>query len=139
MTDFNQQIIEEFRANGGKVSGRFAGAPLVLLTTTGARTGAQRTTPLVCLDDGDRWLIFGSAAGSDRHPDWFHNVLAHPEVTVELGTDDGIETVHAFAVPLEGPERDAAYARQVEVMPGFGEYQERTDRVIPVVALTRAG
>ena len=135
MNDFNQQIIDEFRANEGRVGGQFAGAPMVLLTTTGAKSGQQRTYPLVYTDDGDRWLIFGSAGGSDRHPAWYHNVVAHPEVTIEIGT----ETVHAIAVPLEGAERDEAFARQAEAMPGFAEYQRQTDRVIPVVALTRAG
>jgi deazaflavin-dependent oxidoreductase (nitroreductase family) len=135
MSDFNQQIIEEFRANGGKVGGNFDGAPMVLLTTTGAKTGLERTSPLVYLDDGDRWLVFASAAGADHHPAWYHNVVAHPGVTVEVGT----ETIHAIAVPLEGAERDEAYARQVEVMPGFGDYERKTDRTIPVIALTRAG
>ena len=135
MSDFNQQIIEEFRANGGRVGGNFDGAPMVLLTTTGAKSGQQRTSPLVYLDDGDRWLIFASAAGADHHPAWYHNVVSHPEVTIEVGT----ETIHAFAVPLEGAERDEAYARQVEVMPGFGDYERKTDGTIPVIALTRAG
>lgn len=133
MNDFNQQIIDEFRAHEGRVGGQFAGAPMVLLTTTGAKSGQQHTTPLVYADDGDRWLIFGSAGGSDRHPAWYHNVLAHPGVTLEIGAD----TVRAIAVPLEGPERDEAFARQVEAMPGFGDYERQTDRVIPVVALTR--
>jgi deazaflavin-dependent oxidoreductase (nitroreductase family) len=135
VSDFNQQIIDEFRANEGRVGGNFEGAPMVLLTTTGAKSGKQHTTPLVYFDDGDRWLIFASAAGADRHPAWYHNIVAHPEVTIEIGS----ETIHAIAVPLEGPERDEAYARQVEVMPGFGDYERKTSRTIPVVALTRAG
>jgi deazaflavin-dependent oxidoreductase (nitroreductase family) len=135
MSDFNQQIIEDFRANDGKVGGGFEGAPMLLLTTTGAKSGLERTSPLVYFDDGDRWLIFASAAGADHHPAWYHNIVAHPAVTVVVGS----ETIHAIAVPLEGEERDETYARQVEAMPGFGEYQEKTTRTIPVIALTRAG
>jgi len=135
MSDFNQQIIEEFRASGGKVGGNFEGVPMLLLTTTGAKSGQPRTSPLVYLDDGDRWLIFASAAGADHHPAWYHNIVAHPEVTIEVGPD----RIHAIAVPLEGAERDEAYARQVAVMPGFGDYEKKTDRTIPVIALTRAG
>ncbi|GAA2884561.1 nitroreductase/quinone reductase family protein [Nonomuraea rubra] len=131
MTDFNQQVIEEFRANGGKVGGMFEGAPLVLLTTMGARSGHRRTNPAVYLRDGERILVFASNAGADAHPAWYHNVLAQPRVTVELGK----ETFTARAVPLEGEERDRMYARQAAIDPAFAAYQSRTSRVIPVVAL----
>ncbi|TYB67227.1 nitroreductase family deazaflavin-dependent oxidoreductase [Nonomuraea sp. PA05] len=131
MTDFNQQVIEEFRANGGQVGGMFEGAPLVLLTTVGARTGRRRTNPAVYLRDGDRVLVFASNAGADTHPAWYHNVVAQPRVTVELGR----ETFAARAVPLEGAERDRMYARQAELDPAFAAYQAGTSRVIPVVAL----
>ncbi|GAA2206208.1 nitroreductase/quinone reductase family protein [Nonomuraea monospora] len=131
MTDFNQQVIEEFRANGGQVGGMFEGAPLVLLTTVGARTGRRRTNPAVYLRDGDRILVFASNAGAAAHPAWYHNVVAQPRVTVELGR----ETLAARAVPLEGDERDRMYARQAELDPAFAAYQAGTSRVIPVVAL----
>ncbi|MGW5685701.1 nitroreductase/quinone reductase family protein [Nonomuraea sp. NPDC003754] len=128
--DFNQQIIDEFRANAGQV-GAFEGARLLLLTTTGARTGARRTTPLGYLPDGDRMLVIASAMGAPTHPAWYHNLLAHPRVTVE----DGVFTYEADAVVLEGEERDRLFDRAVEADPGWGEYQARTSRVIPVVAL----
>ncbi|MFI7638112.1 nitroreductase/quinone reductase family protein [Nonomuraea sp. NPDC049400] len=131
MSDFNQQVIEEFRANGGKVGGMFEGAPLVLLTTTGAKSGRRRTNPAVYLRDGERVLVFASNAGADANPAWYHNVLANPRVIVELGE----ERFAARAVPLEGEERDRMYARQSAIDPAFAAYQEGTDRVIPVVAL----
>ncbi|MET7332880.1 nitroreductase/quinone reductase family protein [Nonomuraea sp. NPDC005650] len=131
MTDFNQQVIEEFRANGGKVGGMFEGAPLVLLTTTGAKTGRRRTNPAVYLRDGERVLVFASNAGGAANPAWYHNVLANPRVIVELGA----ERFAARAVPLEGEERDRLYARQAAIDPAFAAYQANTERVIPVVAL----
>ncbi|WP_433438863.1 nitroreductase/quinone reductase family protein [Nonomuraea sp. CA-141351] len=131
MTDFNQQVIEEFRANGGKVGGMFEGAPLVLLTTTGAKSGRRRTNPAVYLRDGERVLVFASNAGADAHPAWYHNVLANPRVIVELGE----ERFAARAAPLEGEERDRMYARQSSIDPAFAAYQEGTGRVIPVIAL----
>ncbi|MDQ2584356.1 MULTISPECIES: nitroreductase/quinone reductase family protein [Saccharothrix] len=129
--DFNQQVIDEFRANGGRVGGPFEGGRLVLLTTTGARTGARHTTPVGYLPDGDRILVIASAGGSPRHPDWFRNLRANPVVQVE----DGVFTYDAKATVLEGAERDAVWARAVEADPGWARYQEQTSRVIPVVAL----
>ncbi|MET9832864.1 nitroreductase/quinone reductase family protein [Streptomyces sp. NPDC006385] len=130
--DFNQQVIDEFRAHKGRVGGYFEGARLLLLTTTGARTGRPHTTPVGYLPDGgDRVLVIASAAGADKHPAWFHNLVANPQVTVESGAF----TYEARAVVLEGDERDRAFARAVEADPGWAEYQEKTDRVIPVVAL----
>jgi deazaflavin-dependent oxidoreductase (nitroreductase family) len=129
--DFNQQIIEEFRANRGRVGGPLEGARLLLLTTTGARSGARHTTPVAYLPDGDRTLIIASAAGAPRHPAWFHNLVANPRVTVE----DGTFTRDAQAVVLDGAERDRIFARAVEAEQGWGEYQAKTTRVIPVVAL----
>lgn len=130
--DFNQQIVEEFRANGGRVGGPFEGGRLLLLTTTGARSGLPHTTPLGYLHDcGERVLVIGSAGGAPKHPDWFHNLVADPRVTVETG----VFTYEARAVVLEGAERDEAFARAVEADPGWAEYQARADRVIPVVAL----
>ncbi|MFE9612891.1 nitroreductase/quinone reductase family protein [Streptomyces sp. NPDC006012] len=130
--DFNQKIIDEFRAHHGRLSGPFEGARLLLLTTTGARTGARHTTPVGYLPDGDgRVLVIASAGGSPRHPDWYRNLLAHPRVTVE----SGVFTYEADAVVLQDAERDEAFARAVEADPGWAAYQARTDRVIPVVAL----
>jgi deazaflavin-dependent oxidoreductase (nitroreductase family) len=133
MSDANQRIIEEFRANGGRVGGAFAGASLLLLTTVGARTGRRHTTPVGYLRDGERVLVFASNAGAPAHPAWYHNLRAHPGVTVELGG----ETYAATARPLAGAERDLLYARQAAAVPAFAAYQEGTDRVIPVVALYR--
>ena len=132
MTDFNTQIIDEFRTHAGKVGGPFEGAPLLLLTTTGAKSGQSRTNPMMYLDgpDGVRY-VFASKAGAPTSPDWYHNLVANPRVTVEVGET----TYRATAIPVEGTERDEIYARQAALYPGFAEYQEKTDRVIPVVAL----
>jgi deazaflavin-dependent oxidoreductase (nitroreductase family) len=133
MTDFNARIIKEFRSGGGTLGGPFAGAPLLLLTTTGAKTGKQRTNPLAYLPDGDRVVVFASKAGAPTNPDWYHNLLAHPDVTIEI---DG-ETRPVRAVVVKGPERDELFARQKQAMPGFADYEAKTDRVIPVIALER--
>ncbi|MET9384649.1 nitroreductase/quinone reductase family protein [Streptomyces sp. NPDC002928] len=130
--DFNQHVIDEFRANNGRVGGCFEGARLLLLTTTGDRTGTPHTTPLGYLPDGgDRVLVIASAGGSPRHPHWFRNLLARPRATVESGAF----TYEARAVVLEGEERDHAFARAVEADPGWAAYQEKAGRIIPVVAL----
>lgn len=131
--DFNQQVIEEFRANAGRVGGPFEGGRLILLTTTGARTGARRTNPVGYLPDGERILVIASAGGAPRHPDWFHNLVANPVVQVE----DGVFTYEAEATVLDGPEHDRMWARAVESDPGWAEYQAKTTRRIPVVALTQ--
>ncbi|MFJ8083362.1 nitroreductase/quinone reductase family protein [Streptomyces sp. NPDC096205] len=130
--DFNQRVIEEFRAHHGRVGGPFEGGRLLLLTTTGARSGRPHTTPVGYLPDGgESVLVIASAGGAPQHPDWYRNLLAHPEVTVETG----LFTYPAQAVPLAGEERDRAFARAVESDPGWAEYQAKTERVIPVVAL----
>ena len=134
MSDFNTSIIEEFRANEGKVGGPFQGAPMVLITTTGAKSGQPRTSPLVYLPDGDRVIIFASKAGAPTNPDWYHNLKANPNLTVEIGE----EKYAAVATEITGDERNRLYAAQVAVMPGFQEYADKTSRLIPVVALTRA-
>ncbi len=131
--DWNQSIIAEFRANGGKVGGQFAGAPLLLLTTTGAKTGRRHTTPVMYNTDGDRLLIFASKAGAPTNPAWYHNLIAHPTVTVEVGT----ESFEARATVLSGEERDRHFKRHAEQFPGFAEYQAKTTRIIPVIALER--
>ena len=135
--DWNTSIIEEFRANAGQVGGNFAGAPVLLLTTTGAKSGQQRIAPVMYLpDDADpkRVYVFASKAGAPTNPDWYHNLIANPTVTVELGT----ETFSAEAEPITGAVRDELYAEQARRYPGFAEYEAKTTRVIPVVALTRA-
>jgi deazaflavin-dependent oxidoreductase (nitroreductase family) len=130
--DFQQQVIAEFRANSGRVGGPFEGARLLLLTTTGARSGAPHTVPLGYLPDGGhQFLVIGSAGGAPRHPAWYHNLVAQPRVTVE----DGVFVTDALAVVLEGADRDRAFARAVETDPGWAEYEERSGRVLPVVAL----
>jgi deazaflavin-dependent oxidoreductase (nitroreductase family) len=133
VNDFNQSLIEEFRANDGKVSGPFVGAPLLLLTTTGAKTGREHTTPVVYARDGDRLLVFGSKAGAPTHPAWYHNLVANPTVTVELPG----ERFEARAVVLEGDERDRLFDAQKAAMPGFADYERKTSRTIPVIALER--
>ena len=133
INDWNAKIIEEFRANAGKVGGQFEGAPVLLLTTTGRRSGQPRTSPMMYLDDGaGRWLVFASKAGADTNPDWYTNLVSDPKVTVEIGD----RTVIATAEVLTGAERDRWYAEQARRYPGFAEYEAKTTRVIPVVALT---
>ena len=131
--EMNRTVIDEFRANGGKAGGIFEGKPLVLLHHIGAKSGTERIAPLVYLPDDGRVYIFASKGGADTNPDWYHNLVANPEVTVEIGT----ETYPATARVLEGAERDEVYARQVDAEPQFGEYQAKTERVIPVVELVR--
>lgn len=131
--DWNSQVIEEFRTHGGKVGGPFKGAPLLLLTTTGAKSGQRRTSPVMYLPDGDRMIIFASKAGAPINPDWYHNLVAHPQATVEVGTD----TFDVNAAVLTGEERDRLYAQQAKLYPGFADYQKKTTRQIPVIALTR--
>ena len=133
MKTFNETIIEGFRANGGKVGGQFEGAPMLLLTTTGAKTGRRLTSPLVYARDGDRLLVFASNAGAPTNPAWYHNLVANPTATVEVGT----EMFEARATVVTGAERDRLYAEQASRMPGFATYQQNTTRVIPVVALER--
>ncbi|MEV0350823.1 nitroreductase family deazaflavin-dependent oxidoreductase [Nonomuraea sp. NPDC050680] len=132
--DFNEQIIAEFRANKGKVGGMFEGANLVLLTTTGAKSGKRTTSPVMYFEDGDRYIVIASYAGADRHPAWYHNLVANPEVTAEIGT----ETYELTAEVVGEEERDRLYAHVVTIAPGFAEYQEKTTRRIPVVALRRS-
>jgi len=134
VTDFNSAIIEEFRANGGKVGGPFEGAPVLLLTSTGARTGATRLNPMMYLEDGKRLYVFASKGGAPTNPDWYHNLVAHPRATVEVGE----ERFDVTASVVTGAERDEIYARQAAAYPGFAEYQAKTTRTIPVIALERA-
>jgi deazaflavin-dependent oxidoreductase (nitroreductase family) len=131
VSEFNAQFIEEFRGNGGKVSGWFEGKDVLILHTNGARSGLQRLAPLVYRREGDRVFVFASKGGSHTHPDWYHNLKADPNVTVEIGSDTSTST----AVEIVGEERDAIYARQAAVLDNFAEYQAGTDRIIPVIEL----
>ena len=133
MAEFNQQVIEEFRSSGGKVGGAFAGAPMILVTHRGAKSGKTYTTPLVYSKDGERYVIVASKAGAPTNPAWYHNLLAHPEVTVEVGQ----ETFKARVVEAQGTERDRLFHAQASLMPQFNEYQRNTSRKIPVLALER--
>lgn len=134
MSDFNANVIKEFRANGGKVGGMFEGRTnMVLITTTGAKSGRETTNPLVYVPDTDRIVIIASNGGDDKHPAWYHNLRANPELTVELGT----ETYTGKAEFVTGPESDELYARMVEIMPQFADYKAKTTRRIPVVAVYR--
>ncbi len=134
MQDFNRKVIDEFRENGGRVGGQFAGAPLLLLHTKGAKSGAERVSPVMYLDlDGHRY-VFASKAGMETNPDWYHNLVADPAVRVEVGVD----TYAATARPLAGEERDRVFGEQARQYPIFAGYQEKTARVIPVVELVQA-
>jgi deazaflavin-dependent oxidoreductase (nitroreductase family) len=129
-TNYNQQVIERFRASGGKPEGN---ERLVLLTTTGAKSGLPRLTPVAYSTDGDRIVIVASKGGAPTNPDWFGNLVANPIVTVEMGS----ETFQARATVTEGEERDRLFANHAKLMPGFAEYPQKTTRVIPVVVLER--
>ena len=135
MDDWNAQIMAEFRENGGKVGGPFEGAPLVILHTTGAKTGKERETPLMCRREGDAVAVFASKAGAPDNPDWFHNLKAHPDVTIEVGDGSTVETRSVRARIAEGAERDEVWERQKAEWPQFAEYEASTDRTIPVVLL----
>lgn len=132
-TDFNLNIIKEFRENGGETSGPFKGRPLLLLTTTGAKSGQAQTTPLVYSRDGDRYVVIASMGGAPKSPNWYHNITANSGVTLEVGT----EKFEAKASIAEEPERSRLYDQQAAMMPAFNDYKEKTTRVIPVVVLTR--
>ncbi|HEX4187758.1 MAG TPA: nitroreductase family deazaflavin-dependent oxidoreductase [Solirubrobacteraceae bacterium] len=135
MNDFNKAIMEEFRANEGRVGGSFEGAPVLLLTSTGARSGERRTTPLMYLPDGDRMVIFASKGGAPENPAWYHNLRANPAATVEVGN----EKLDVTAIVTEGEERERLFNQQAERYAQFADYAQKTPRQIPVVALERAG
>ncbi len=133
VNDFNEKIIDEFRANGGKVGGPFQGAPLLLLHTTGAKTGRTRVKPLAYRRDGDRLVVFGTKGGAPTNPEWYYNVQANPRVTVEVGSD----RFEADATVAPPDERDRIWRLQTRDVPVFADYQQKTDRTIPVVILER--
>jgi len=129
--DFNSNVINEFHNNHGKVGGWFKGAPLLLLHHTGARSGKPRINPMMYLKDGDRYLVFASKGGADTNPDWYINIKAHPDAQIEVGD----ETIDVRAEEVTGRERDKLYERQASIYPTFAQYQLKTKRVIPVIAL----
>lgn len=129
----NRKVIDDFRSNGGKATGGFESMPLVLVHHVGAKSGTERIAPLVYFGEGDRIFIFASKGGSDQNPAWYHNLLANPKTTIELGT----ETYEVLARELTGAERDEYYAKQAAAQPQFAEYQTNTTRVIPVIELER--
>src|SRR5437867_1291848 len=131
--EYIRKLIEDFRATRGVSDDPFAGRPLLLLTTTGAKSGQRRTTPMMYVPDGDRLLVIASNAGAPAHPDWYRNLLAHPEVTVEVGN----ETFKAIATVTEGLERQRLWSRVVELYPFFADHQAKTSRQIPVIVLRR--
>lgn len=133
--DWNTKIIEEFRANGGKVGGQFEGAPMLIMHTTGAKSGKERVIPVMYQVVGDHFAVFASKAGAPSHPDWYHNLVAHPDITVEVGSD----TVAVSARVTKGDERQEIWTRQKKDYPQFAGYEEATTREIPVVLLERTG
>ena len=139
MSSFNDQVIADFNATNGKPGGYFAHAPVLLLHATGAKTGLERTQPLMFLQEGDSpWFIFASYAGGPKDPAWFHNLLANPNAEISLGDGTRIERVPVQARVLEGEERDSTYARMANLFPQFADYKKKTTRaVIPVIELSR--
>jgi deazaflavin-dependent oxidoreductase (nitroreductase family) len=133
VSEWNQAIVEEFRANGGEVGGRFTGRNLLLLHTIGKKSGEERINPVAYVHDGDRYVIIASKGGAPTHPDWYYNLIDHPDVTIEVGT----ETLQVQAAETQEPERSRLYEKMVEMMPSFGEYRQKTTRIIPVFVLTK--
>ena len=133
MSDWNAKIIDEFRANGGKVGGGFDGAPMLLLHTQGAKTGQERVNPVVYQPVGDAFAVFASKGGAPTNPDWYYNLRAHPEVKIEVGGD----SIDVKARVLEDDEREPIWEKQKQLMPGFAEYEAKTTRQIPVLVLER--
>ena len=130
--NWNELIINEFRANSGKVGGPFEGRTLLLLHTVGAKSGQERVNPLAYINDGDRLVVFASKGGAPTNPDWYYNILAHPLVTLEVGTDK----FQARAEVAPEPERSRLFSKMVGVSPGFADYEKKTTRVIPAITLT---
>lgn len=134
MQDWNRKTIEEFRSNEGRVGGRFEGHPLVLLHHKGARSGTVRINPLATQPiDESTWAIFASKGGADSNPDWYHNLVANPDAEIEFGT----ETIPVRARVARGEERERIWSKQKQLMPGFADYERRTQREIPVIVLER--
>jgi deazaflavin-dependent oxidoreductase (nitroreductase family) len=137
MSNWNDRIITEFRDNDGTVGGAFEGARLLLLTTVGAKSGEARVAPMMYFTEPDGIYVVASKAGAPENPAWYHNLLTHPEVSVEQATQHRIDEFDGTAVPVASPKRDELFARFSASNPAFGAYQEKTERVIPSVAITR--
>ena len=139
MSDFNDQVIADFNRNGGKPGGHFKDAPVLLLHALGAKSGVERTQPLMFLhDDNGPWYVFASYGGGPRDPAWFHNVVANPDLEISVGDGTTIQRIPVRARVLEGAERDTTYDRQARLFPQFAEYADKTTRdIIPVVELTQ--
>ena len=137
MSDWNQQVIEEFRSHGGHVGGQFEGAPLLLLHHVGRRSGTDRLSPMMYQQVGDAWAVFASKAGAPDNPDWYHNLLANPDAAIEVGDGQEISLVPVRARDLPRDERDPVWETQKERYPGFADYESKTSRTIPVVLLER--
>lgn len=133
VNDWNKKVIEEFRANNGKVGGNFAGKPLLLLHTKGAKSKTERVNPVAYVPDEGRYVVIASKGGSPTHPDWYYNILANPQLVIEVGT----EKFEVHATVSEEPERTRLYEKMIEMMPGFAEYRRKTTRQIPVIVLTK--
>ena len=132
MNDRNKSIIDEFRANSGKVGGPFEGRTLLLLHTKGAKSKQERINPVAYVRDGERYVVIASKGGAPTNPDWYYNLVANPQITIDVGT----ETFHVHATVAEEPERTRLYNKMVEMMPGFDDYRKKTAREIPVIVLT---
>ena len=133
ISEWNQAIVEEFRANGGNVGGRFTDRTLLLLHTIGRESGVERINPLAYVQDGDKYVIIASKGGSDAHPDWYYNLTANPDVTIEVGTD----TFRVHAEIAQEPGRTRLYDKMIEMMPAFADYRQKAARVIPVFILKK--
>jgi deazaflavin-dependent oxidoreductase (nitroreductase family) len=133
MNDWNKNVIQEFRANKGKVGGPFQGANLLLLHTRGTKSGLERINPMMYFVDGGRYVVVASKSGADTHPDWYRNLVSNPELSVEVGT----EQVPVTATVTSEPERTKLYAKMESISPGFTDYKNKTSRTIPVITLTR--
>jgi deazaflavin-dependent oxidoreductase (nitroreductase family) len=133
MSDWNTSVIEEFRKNHGKVGGQFEGAPMLIIHSKGARTGKTHVNPVMYLKDGDRYLVFASKGGAPSNPDWYHNLVRHPDqVQIEVGD----KKIDVHAEEIKGAERDKLYSKQASIYPQFAEYQRKTKRTIPIIAFT---
>lgn len=133
MSDFNEKVIAEFRENEGVVGGYFEGKTLLILHTVGAKSGQERLAPVMYYKDDDRYVVIASKAGADSHPDWYHNIVANPDISVEVGTEE----FDVVATVTDEPERTELYEKMEAIAAGFTEYKNKTDRVIPVITLER--
>jgi deazaflavin-dependent oxidoreductase (nitroreductase family) len=137
VSDWNEKVINEFRANGGRVGGQFEGAPLLLLHHVGRRSGSERVSPMMYQAVDGGWAVFASKAGAPDNPDWYHNLLSGPDASIEVGDGEHVETIPVRARDLPAAEREPVWQTQKERYPGFADYERKTSRTIPVVLLER--